>query len=114
MPIIRDLSELPETARGGAVAIGNFDGVHLGHLRIVQRLLQRARAVSGPAIVFTFDPHPVRILRPAAARFVRFYLLKGGFLLGWKGLLLAYLAAHYVRLKYAKLLLLQRGLPIGP
>ncbi len=64
MPIIRDLSELPETARGGAVAIGNFDGVHLGHLRIVQRLLQRARAVSGPAIVFTFDPHPVRILRP--------------------------------------------------
>lgn len=64
MPIIRDLSELPESARGGAVAIGNFDGVHLGHLRIVQRLLQRARAVSGPAIVFTFDPHPVRILRP--------------------------------------------------
>ncbi|MCH7753448.1 MAG: bifunctional riboflavin kinase/FAD synthetase [Planctomycetes bacterium] len=64
MPIIRDLSELPEDARGGAVAIGNFDGVHLGHLRIVQRLLQRARAVSGPAIVFTFDPHPVRILRP--------------------------------------------------
>ena len=64
MPIIRDLSELPESARGGAVAIGNFDGVHLGHLRIVQRLLERARAVSGPAIVFTFDPHPVRILRP--------------------------------------------------
>jgi hypothetical protein len=47
-------------------------------------------------------------------RFVRFYLLKGGFLLGWRGLLLAYLAAHYVRLKYAKLLLLQRGLPLGP
>ena len=46
------------------MAIGNFDGVHLGHLRIVQRLLERARAVAGPAIVFTFDPHPVRILRP--------------------------------------------------
>jgi riboflavin kinase/FMN adenylyltransferase len=64
VPIIRDLSELPKTARGGAVAIGNFDGVHLGHLRIVERLLERAKAVSGPAIVFTFDPHPVRILRP--------------------------------------------------
>lgn len=64
MPIIRDLTELPSAARGGAVAIGNFDGVHLGHLRIVQRLLQRARDVGGPAIVFTFDPHPVRILRP--------------------------------------------------
>ncbi|MEM8945324.1 MAG: bifunctional riboflavin kinase/FAD synthetase [Planctomycetota bacterium] len=64
MPIIRDLAELPAAARGGAVAIGNFDGVHLGHLRIVQRLLQRAREVGGPAIVFTFDPHPVRLLRP--------------------------------------------------
>ena len=64
MPIIRDLDALPDAARGGAVAIGNFDGVHLGHLRIVNRLLERARAVAGPAIVFTFDPHPVRILRP--------------------------------------------------
>ena len=42
------------------------------------------------------------------ARFVKFYLLKAGFLDGWRGLLLAYLAAHYVRLKYAKLLALQR------
>ncbi|MCG8449389.1 MAG: bifunctional riboflavin kinase/FAD synthetase [Pirellulales bacterium] len=64
MPIVRNLSELPDAARGGAIAIGNFDGVHLGHLRIVRRLLQRAQAVDGPAIVFTFDPHPVRILRP--------------------------------------------------
>jgi riboflavin kinase/FMN adenylyltransferase len=64
VPIIRDLSLLPESARGGAVAIGNFDGVHRGHLEIVRRLLERARDVGGPAIVFTFDPHPVRLLRP--------------------------------------------------
>jgi len=64
LPIIRDLGELPAAARGGAVAIGNFDGVHLGHLRIVRQLLERAREVGGPAIVFTFDPHPVRLLRP--------------------------------------------------
>ena len=64
MPIIRHLDQLPDAARGGAVAIGNFDGVHLGHLRIVQRLLERAQALPGPAVVFTFDPHPVRILRP--------------------------------------------------
>lgn len=64
VPILRDLRHLPEAARGGAVAIGNFDGVHQGHLRIVRRLLERAREVGGPAIVFTFDPHPVRILRP--------------------------------------------------
>ncbi len=64
VPIIRDLNALSETARGGAVGIGNFDGVHRGHLRIVERLLQRAKDVGGPAVVFTFDPHPVRILRP--------------------------------------------------
>lgn len=64
MPIVRDLSQLPDSARRGAVAIGNFDGVHRGHLEIVRRLLERSREVGGPAIVFTFDPHPVRILRP--------------------------------------------------
>lgn len=49
------------------MAIGNFDGVHRGHARIVERLIARARAVGGPALVFTFDPHPVRLLRPEAA-----------------------------------------------
>ena len=42
-------------------------------------------------------------------RFARFYLVKRGFLLGWKGLILGFLAAHYVRLKYMKLLMLQRN-----
>jgi riboflavin kinase/FMN adenylyltransferase len=49
------------------VAIGNFDGVHLGHARIVERLRMRASEVGGPAVVFTFDPHPVRLLRPQQA-----------------------------------------------
>jgi len=48
------------------------------------------------------------VLRPLG-RFLRFYVWKRGFLMGWRGLLMASLAAHYVRLKYAKLLLLQRG-----
>ncbi|HVT26976.1 MAG TPA: riboflavin biosynthesis protein RibF [Lacipirellulaceae bacterium] len=64
MHIIRHLEALPADARRGAVSIGNFDGVHRGHVEIVRRLLERAQAVSGRAIVFTFDPHPVRILRP--------------------------------------------------
>ena len=64
MTVHRHLDRLPESARGGAVAIGNFDGVHLGHRRIVARLLERARELAGPAVVFTFDPHPVRLLRP--------------------------------------------------
>src|SRR5205085_5769503 len=49
------------------VAIGNFDGVHRGHARIARRLIDKAREVGGPAVVFTFDPHPVRLLRPQAA-----------------------------------------------
>ena len=67
MNLIREWDALPQNARGGAVSIGNFDGVHLGHARIVERLVQQARRVGGPAVVFTFDPHPVRILRPDAA-----------------------------------------------
>lgn len=67
MKLLRQVADLPAELRGGAVAIGNFDGVHRGHARIVARLLERARGVPGPAVVFTFDPHPVRILRPAEA-----------------------------------------------
>ncbi len=64
MKLIRKLDEFPSPFEGGAVAIGNFDGVHRGHARIVSRLIQAAKDCSGPAIVFTFDPHPVRLLRP--------------------------------------------------
>jgi riboflavin kinase/FMN adenylyltransferase len=63
MHIIHQLDDLPDEARGGAVAIGNFDGVHRGHVKIVHRLIERAAEVGGAAVVFTFDPHPVRLLR---------------------------------------------------
>ncbi|MCB9873096.1 MAG: bifunctional riboflavin kinase/FAD synthetase [Planctomycetaceae bacterium] len=64
MKLVRNLNELPTELRGGAVSIGNFDGVHQGHARIVETLRTRAAAFDGPSIVFTFDPHPVRLLRP--------------------------------------------------
>ncbi len=67
MKTIRSLDEFPDSLRGGAVAIGNFDGVHLGHARLVERLLAMAERVGGPAVVFTFDPPPTRLLRPDAA-----------------------------------------------
>jgi riboflavin kinase / FMN adenylyltransferase len=67
MRLLRTLDNLPADLRRGAVTIGNFDGVHRGHARIVERLLAQSRKVGGPAIVFTFDPHPVRLLRPEAA-----------------------------------------------
>lgn len=67
MKLFRDLRSLPDAIRAGAVAIGNFDGVHRGHARIIQRLVARAGELAGPSVVFTFDPHPVRILRPEKA-----------------------------------------------
>jgi riboflavin kinase/FMN adenylyltransferase len=65
--LLRELANLPPELRGGAVAIGNFDGVHLGHARIVDQVIEKARDLGGAALVFTFDPHPVRLLRPAHA-----------------------------------------------
>lgn len=67
MQLLRGIDAIPGDCRGGAVAIGNFDGVHRGHARIVERLRANAQAVGGPAVVFTFDPHPAMILRPEAA-----------------------------------------------
>jgi riboflavin kinase/FMN adenylyltransferase len=64
---LRNLEAIPETLRHGAVTIGNFDGVHLGHARIIRRLVAHAAEVGGPAVLFTFDPYPVRILRPQHA-----------------------------------------------
>ena len=64
MKLIRKLNELTSDLRGGAIAIGNFDGVHRGHARIIEQVRAQAAAVDGPSIVFTFDPHPVRLLRP--------------------------------------------------
>jgi riboflavin kinase / FMN adenylyltransferase len=67
MTPLRNLEDFPEWFRGGAVAIGNFDGVHLGHARLIERLRAMAQHVGGPAVVFTFDPSPTRVLRPDAA-----------------------------------------------
>ncbi len=64
MKLFRSLDEFPADCYGSAAAIGNFDGVHLGHARIVERLRAMAARVGGPAVVFTFDPPPTRILRP--------------------------------------------------
>jgi riboflavin kinase/FMN adenylyltransferase len=54
----------PEACRGGALSMGNFDGVHLGHAALLTELRQRARAGGIPAIALTFDPHPLELLRP--------------------------------------------------
>jgi riboflavin kinase/FMN adenylyltransferase len=65
MPLlIHSLKDFPNELRGGAVAIGNFDGVHRGHCQLVRELVAQAQRLAAPAIVFTFDPPPVAILFP--------------------------------------------------
>ena len=49
------------------LAIGVFDGVHLGHRAVIERAIADARAANGTAVVVTFDPHPIRVLRPEKA-----------------------------------------------
>lgn len=58
---------IPADAKGGAIAIGNFDGVHRGHRQLIAQLRVLANQIGGPAVVVTFDPPPLRILRPDIA-----------------------------------------------
>ncbi|MEO7504854.1 MAG: bifunctional riboflavin kinase/FAD synthetase [Sphingomicrobium sp.] len=55
---------IPENLRGAILALGNFDGFHLGHQAVVSRAVQRGAHERRPVIVATFDPHPVRHFRP--------------------------------------------------
>lgn len=57
-------SAVPSRLGGGIVALGNFDGFHRGHQAVVGRAVARARAEGRPALVATFDPHPVRFFQP--------------------------------------------------
>lgn len=53
--------------RRGVVTVGNFDGLHVGHREILRIVTERARARGGEAAVYTFEPHPRKVLRPDAA-----------------------------------------------
>ena len=55
---------VPKTLRGSIVALGNFDGFHLGHQAVVSRAVARGHHERRPVIVATFDPHPVRHFKP--------------------------------------------------
>jgi riboflavin kinase/FMN adenylyltransferase len=63
----RIILDLGRALREPAVAIGNFDGVHLGHRALLQEALRIARASGGDAVALTFDPHPARFLAPSLA-----------------------------------------------
>jgi len=67
MQILRDPLGRDDFPRQAVVSIGNFDGVHLGHRQVINESIARAREIGAPAVVMTFEPHPVTVLRPEEA-----------------------------------------------
>lgn len=67
MRIFSSIAELSIVSGPVCLAIGVFDGVHLGHQAVIRRALEDARAAGGTAVVVTFDPHPMRVMRPQQA-----------------------------------------------
>jgi riboflavin kinase/FMN adenylyltransferase len=67
MRVIHNLRELPEPLRASVVTIGNFDGVHLAHRTLLQRVVGEARSKGAIATAITFEPHPVKFLAPEHA-----------------------------------------------
>lgn len=60
---------MPQSLRGAIVALGNFDGFHLGHQAVASEAIDCARREGRPGIIATFDPHPVRLFQPDAPPF---------------------------------------------
>ena len=64
MRLFRTWSELPPPLKGGVLALGNFDGLHLGHQAVLGKAVQIARAQGGAAGAMTFEPHPRLFFKP--------------------------------------------------
>lgn len=67
MEVLRDPLGNDDPPRGAVLSIGNFDGVHLGHQAVLKHVVERAHTFGVPAVAMTFDPHPIKLLRPADA-----------------------------------------------
>ena len=67
MRVFRHLDEIPAEWTATVVSIGNFDGVHRGHQQVLHHVVERARASGRRSMAVTFDPHPLRVLRPDSA-----------------------------------------------
>jgi len=68
MKIFRQLAEIPPDFCPTIATIGNFDGVHRGHQWVIAEVVARARSLGIKSIAITFDPHPVRVIRPESSQ----------------------------------------------
>lgn len=64
MHVFRTWSEVPAALKGGVIALGNFDGLHLGHQAVIARAVSLARKAGVAAAVMTFEPHPRMFFKP--------------------------------------------------
>jgi len=64
MQVFRQIEDVPADFGPTLVSVGNFDGVHRAHAHVLRHIVRRARELGIKAVAVTFDPHPVRILRP--------------------------------------------------
>ena len=64
-----DWRDTPAQAKGGAVALGNFDGVHRGHQALIDRTAEQAKLLNAPVVALTFEPHPRRFFVPDTGPF---------------------------------------------
>ena len=67
LDVVQGIEDLRRRLVRPVLTIGNFDGVHLGHRAILQTVTERARSLAGEAVLYTFDPHPRKVLRPDRA-----------------------------------------------
>jgi len=65
MQVIFNLSEIKQPLINPVLTIGNFDGVHKGHLALFDKVKERAKAIGGQSIVMTFEPHPLKVMKPS-------------------------------------------------
>ncbi len=63
MKIINHLAKITRPFKAAVIAIGNFDGVHIGHQALFHEVIEKADAIDGTSIAMTFEPHPIRVLK---------------------------------------------------
>src|SRR5579862_2816884 len=86
MRLYHSLEETPPDFGPCALTIGNFDGVHFGHRRILRRLVSIARERGWKAAVLTFDPHPTRVVAPERAPHLMTSVSRRSELMGEEGI----------------------------
>jgi riboflavin kinase/FMN adenylyltransferase len=67
MVVLRGLEAVTEEHREAVLTIGNFDGLHVGHQKILRNVVEEARSRAVPAMAVTFEPHPLKLLHPDRA-----------------------------------------------